>query len=186
MIDGLRRLHVGLAAAEEEDLYYLWRVYSQLMGIHPEGRPEDASLVPASVAEAAEFYNAYVRRQDTGPEVNHYGVVLTQDNLGMMVSLIPRPLRWLGFSAAPRIAMAELMTPEELARVGVTPRVGHPVVKGFLNLALHLVQDFEGVAPFSARLSALLFQDMIDRDRGGDVMFKIPVTWLGLRGAALR
>jgi hypothetical protein len=31
-----------------------------------------------------------------------------------------------------------------------------------------------------------MFQGMIDRDRGGDVMFKIPVTWFGLRGAALR
>jgi hypothetical protein len=186
VIDGLRRLRLGLSAEEEEDFYYLWRVYSLLHGIHPEGQPDDTSFIPASVAEAAEFYASYVRRQETGPVENPYGVVLTRDNLDMMVSLIPRPLRWLGFGAAPRIAMAELMTPEELARVGVSPLPGHRAVRALLNGFLHFVQGFERWVPFSARLASLLFQDMIDRDRGGAVMFKIPVTEAGLRGAALR
>ncbi len=186
VIDGLRRLRLALSAEEEEDFYYLWRIYSQLMGIHPDGQPEDASLIPGNVAEAEEFYNAYVRRQDTAAAANPYGVVLTTDNVGMMVSLLPRRLRWLGFGAAPRVAMAELMTPEELARVGVSPTAGHALTKGLLSLVLHLVQGFQDVAPFSSRLATLMFQGMIDLDRGGQVNFKIPVTWFGLRGPALR
>ena len=182
VIDGLRRLRLALTAEEEEDFYYLWRIYSQLMGIHPDGHPEDASLIPGSVAEAEEFYNAYVRRQDTAAAANPYGVVLTTDNVGMMVSLLPRRLRWLGFGAAPRVAMAELMTPEELARVGVSPTAGHALTKGLLSLVLHLVQGFQDVAPFSSRLATLMFQGMIDLDRGGQVTSRSPSPGLDCAG----
>jgi hypothetical protein len=117
LIDGVRRLDLPLADDEAEDLYYLWRVFALLMGIHPPGRPHDDSLIPPTLADAATFYQAYVRRNDTTAERNSYGVVLTQENLKMMTSMIWWPLRLIGLGWAPRIAMTDLLTPEELARV---------------------------------------------------------------------
>lgn len=184
VIDGIRRMGLHLSDADAEDYYYLWRVYAQMMGIHPEGSPEDDSYIPASVAEAGEFYASYVRRQDTGPAENPYGVVLTRDNLEMMRDLIPKPLRLLGFGYAPAIAMTELMSAEELARVGVRPATGHRVVKLVFDLGLRLAQMGEAL-PFSSRLAALMFQHMIDVSRDGEVTFTIPVTLSGLRGSSL-
>ena len=168
---------MALSAAEAEDYYYLWYVYARMMGI-----PEE--YVPATVAEAGELYGSYVRRHDSGPAENPYGVVLTQDNLDMMKSLIPKPLRLLGFGTAPAIAMAELMTPQELARVGMRPIAGHRVIRAVFHLVLKLAQGAEEL-PFSSRLAALIFQDMIDTSRGGEVTFCIPTTMIALRGRAL-
>jgi uncharacterized protein (DUF2236 family) len=177
VIEGIRRLGLPLSETEAEDYYYLWYVYARMMGI-----PEE--YVPTTVAEAGEFYDAYVRRHDSGSAENPYGVILTQDNLDMMKSLIPRPLRLLGFGTAPSIAMAELMTPEELARVGMRPIAGHRVIRAVLHLALRLVQGAETL-PFSSRLASVIFQDMIDTSRGGEVTFCIPTTMIALRGRAL-
>jgi hypothetical protein len=102
-----------------------------------------------------------------------------------MKSLIPKPLRLLGFGAAPAIAMAELMTPQELARVGVRPIAGQRVIRAVFHLALRLVQGAEEALPFSSRLASVIFQDMIDTSRGGEVTFCIPVTLFQLRGRAL-
>ncbi|MEA2559579.1 MAG: hypothetical protein QOH06_1083 [Acidobacteriota bacterium] len=177
VIEGIRRLGLSLSEAEAEDYYYLWSVYARMMGI-------PAEYIPANVAEAGEFYDSYVRRQDTGPVENPYGLVLTQDNIDMMQSLIPKPLRLVGFGFAPAIAMAELMTPQELARVGVRPIAGHRVIRTVFHLGLRLVQGAEDL-PFSSRLAALIFQDMIDTSRDGEVTFCIPVTMAGLRGRSL-
>jgi ER-bound oxygenase mpaB/B'/Rubber oxygenase, catalytic domain len=129
LIDGLRRLDLELAPQQAEDLYYVWRRFALLMGIHPDGRPDDDSYIPETLAEAAEFYQSYVRRNNTPADRNRYGVVLARDNLKMMEGLLPRPLRLLGFGYAPRICMTELLTPEELARVGLRPMVGHRLIK---------------------------------------------------------
>lgn len=182
--DGIRRMGLDLSDAEAEDYYYLWRVYAQMMGIHPDGKPEDDSYIPGNVAEAGEYYASFVRRQNTGPAENPYGVVLTRDNLDMMRALIPKLLRLLGFGYAPAIAMTELMTAEELARVGVRPASGHKVVKLVFDVGLRVAQAGEAL-PFSSRLAALMFQHMIDVDRGGEVTFTIPVTLSGLRGSSL-
>jgi hypothetical protein len=185
LIDGLRRLKTPFLPEQAEDLYYLWRVFALLMGIHPEGQPHDDSLIPASVAEAEEFYAAYVRRHDTPASENPYGEILTRNNLEMMQKLIPRPLWWLGFRWAPQICMTDILTPEELARVGFAPLPGHQPRKTLLTLVLWLFQGVMAVTPFSGRLAALIFQGMIDQDRGGQVTFSIPFTLLGLRGSAL-
>lgn len=177
VIAGIRRLGLPLPDAEAEDYYHLWWAYAQMMGI-----PEE--YVPATLAEAGEFYDAYVRRHDTGPAENPYGLVLTQDNVDMMKSLIPKPLRLLGFGAAPAIAMAEVMTPRELARVGMRPIAGHRVIRAVFHLALRLAQGAEKL-PFSSHLASVIFQDMIDTSRGGEVTFCIPVTLFQLRGRAL-
>ena len=57
LIDGVRRLDLPLGHDEAEDLYYLWRVFALLMGIHPPGRPHDDSLIPPTIADAAAFYD---------------------------------------------------------------------------------------------------------------------------------
>jgi hypothetical protein len=184
LIDGIRRLDLELAAEEAEDLYYIWRAFALLMGIHPDGRPHDGSFIPATLAEAAEFYASYVRRNNTMPAENSYGVLLTQDNLKMMEGLIPRLPRLLGLGYAPRICMTELMAPEELARVGLKPLIGHKPLKAFLGVVLRLGQRAGEHRPFAARLARLLLQGMVDVDRHGEVSFSIPRTRLDLRGPA--
>lgn len=173
VVDGIRRLGLPLSDEEAGDYYYLWYVYAQMMGI-----PVDH--VPLTLAEADEFYNSFVRRRNTGPEQNPYGLVLTQDNLDMMKSLIPKLPRLMGFGAAPAVAMAEVMTPKELARVGMRPVVGHRVLRAGFHLALRLVQGAKDL-PFTSRLAALILQDMIDTSRDGQVTFTIPVNLIGLR-----
>jgi hypothetical protein len=185
VIEGLQRLHLPLSEADAEDFYYLWLVYAVLMGIHPEGKPDDDSYIPATVEEAGQFYASYVRRHDTGPAENPYGLVLTQDNLEMMRDLIPRSLRLLGLGLAPRLAMSELMTPVEMERVGVPPLAGHGLLRAVFGLILRITQGFLDVVPFSTRLASLIFQDMIDVDRNGVVEFCIPVTLATLRSGDL-
>jgi len=183
LIDGIHRLGLPLKDEEAEDLYYLWQVFARLMGIHPEGRPGDDSRIPPTIADAGTFYAAYVRRNDTGPSRNPAGVVLTQDNLTMMRSMIPWWLRILGLGFAPSIFMTEVMTGEELARVGVTPIVGHRAIKAFLSRVVRLGQDFGEDTRFESRLARRLLQGMVDFDRRGEVPFSIPFSRYDLRGA---
>jgi hypothetical protein len=184
VIEGLQRLGLRLSEAEAEDFYYLWRVYALMMGIHPEGKPDDDSYIPATVEEAGAFYDSYVRRHDTGPAENPYGLVLTQDNLDMMRDLIPKPLR-LVLGLAPRLSMSELMTPVEMARVGVQPVAGHGLLRAVFGLVLRVAQGLLDVVPFSTRLATLIFQEMIDTSREGVVEFCIPVNLTTLRSTSL-
>jgi hypothetical protein len=184
LIEGIRRLGLPLAAEEAEDLYYMWRVFALLMGIHPPGQPHDDSLIPPTIADAGVFYASYVRRNDTSADRNPYGVTLTQDNLRMMRSMIPRWMRLIGLGWAPTVAMAELLTDEEMARVGVAPLPGHTVIKALLGAILRLGRDVGGHTSFAARLSRLVLQGMVDVDRRGEVSFSIPVSQVDLRSAA--
>lgn len=184
LIDGIRRLGLELGSEEAEDLYYIWRTFGLLMGIHPDGRPHDDSFIPATLADAAEFYASYVRRNNTMPDRNRYGVLLTQNNLQMMKRLIPPLPRLLGLGFAPRICMTELMTPEELARVGFKPLIGHKLLKTILSAGLRLGQQAEERTPLAARLAHLLLQGMVEADRRGQVSFSVPLTRLDLRGPA--
>jgi hypothetical protein len=186
LIEGVRRLGLPLEAEEAEDLYYLWRIFAMLMGIHPPGRPDDDSLVPATLAGAATFYAAYVRRNDTGADRNPYGVVLTQDNLKMMRTMIPRSLRLIGFGVTPTIAMADLLTDEELARVGMSRLTGHALLRAIFGTLLRLGRDVGHHTSFAARLSRLLLQGMVDVDRRGEVPFSIPASQADLRSAAFQ
>ena len=184
LIEGVRRLDLPLGEQEAEDLYYMWRVFALLMGIHPPGKPHDDSLIPSTIADAGTFYESYVRRNDTTAERNPYGVVLTQANLAMMTAMVWWPLRIIGVGWAPRIAMTELLTPEELARVGLSPLVGHSLIKAVLATILRLGRDVGIHTSFAARLSRLLLQGMVDLDRRGEVPFSIPLSQEDLRSAA--
>jgi hypothetical protein len=184
VVEGLHALQLDLAAPDAEDFYYLWRTFALLMGIHPEGRPHDESFIPATLAEAAEFYRSYVRRNNTLPDRNPSGVLLTQHNLDMMERMLPRFPRLPGLGWAPRVFMTELLKPEELARVGFAPLPGHGLLKACLALALRLGQLFGEREPFAAQLARLLLQGMVDVDRHGRVSFSIPFTRLDLHGSA--
>jgi hypothetical protein len=184
LIDGIGRLGLTLPASEAEDLYYLWRVFAQVMGIHPPGRPDDASYVPSTLSEAAEFYTAYVRRTNTPAADNPAGVALTQANLAMMQRLLPPVARLLGAGLAPRLFMTELLTRGELARVGVTPLPGHQLLKALVTLVLRIGQwagERDGLVD---TLGHLVLQGMVDVDRRGEVEFSIPFSRYDLRGPA--
>ena len=181
IVDGTKRLGVPFSEQEAEDNYYLWRVFALLMGIHPEGRPHDWSYIPETLSDAAEFYASYARRNDVRTaDTNAHGVVLTQDNLRMMEHFIPRPLKWLGFRFAPQIWMAEMMTPDEMALVGVKPLMGHTIIKTLLAGMLRVGRT-AGHHWVFATLARDILQGMVDVDRGGEATFSIPFTRLDLR-----
>ncbi len=183
LVDGIGRLGLTMKPGEPDDLYYLWRVFALLMGIHPEGSPHDDSYIPANLSDAAEFYASFVRRNNTMPAANPSGPVLTQDNLDMMQRLLPPPLRWMGLRFAPRILMTELLQPDELARVGFTPLTGHATLKRVLHAILRAGQRAGEDDLFAARVARLVLQGMVDYDRGGEVEFGVAFSRLGLRGA---
>lgn len=187
VIDGLRKLELGLADEEAEDYYYLWRVYALLMGIHPEGAPLDDSLIPRTVDDAAAFYASYTRRWFTGPEENPAGVVLAQDNLDMMVSLLPRPLQHTSLHLAPQMVMAELLGAEGMARVGLAPVEGHETLYKVFCGALAVEQTVADAAPCGLveLLGRHLLQKMIDTSRDGAVQFIVPVSVQDLRSQGL-
>ena len=186
VVAGIRRLGLPLAESEAEDFYYVWRVFAQVMGVHPPGDPDDGSLVPANLAEATEFYASYVRRTNTMPDRNPYGVVLTQDNLQMMERLIPLVPRMFGLGLAPYLCMTELMTREDLARVGFTPMPGHWLLRPLLTLVLRIGQWTGHHSSLASHVAHLVLQGMVDVDRRGEVEFSIPFSRLDLQGSAFR
>jgi hypothetical protein len=186
VIDGLRILGAGLAPSEEEDLLHVWSVFAQVVGIHPEGRPESAEYVPASVAEAAEFYAAYKRRHYVDAAANPKGDVLAHDNLRMLEDLMPSWWRKVGLGVVPRIYMQDLIGAEGCARVGIAPVFGHRLLKAALLRLVRLSHRAIDVVP--ARLddtvSQHLFQGMINRTWDGQVTFLIPDTVADVRELA--
>ena len=100
----------------------------------------------------------------------------------MMEHMLPLGLRLLGFGFAPRICMTELLTPQELARVGYAPLAGHRLLKLLLAQGLRFGQDAGRDAPVVSSLARHLLQAMVDASRGGQVSFSIPFSRLGLRG----
>ncbi|MEI6740822.1 MAG: oxygenase MpaB family protein [Gemmatimonadaceae bacterium] len=66
VIQGLRTLGVVLTPRQEEDYYYVWRVYAHLKGVRAPGMPDDADCLPQSVAEAEVFYQAFAKRHYVG------------------------------------------------------------------------------------------------------------------------
>jgi hypothetical protein len=179
VITGFRTLKVGLTPEQEEDYYYLWRVFAQLMAI-------PAECVPESVAEAGAFYDAYARRQFAPLEQNPFGAHLADRNLKMLKLMIPQWLRRLGLGAVPRIYMCVLLSPEECARVRIKPAIGHEALRALLlelpRLWIELWRRVDA-RDLSAHetLSRLFFQGLIDESYGGEVRFRIPLDLQELR-----
>jgi hypothetical protein len=184
VLEGLKKLGCRMTGQAAEDRYYRWRVYALLMGIHPPGRPDDDSWIPADLGEADRFYASYIRRHFTGPERNPDGVKLSQANLDLMQHLIPNPLRRLGLGMVPQLAMTELLAPEELARTGIPPVVGHVRGKAVFATAVHTFYGLWAHLPVGLVQGAsyLMHKGMIKLGRGGEVEFTIPSSLESLRG----
>ena len=186
VIHGLRTLGAGLEPKEEEDFAYLWQSFARMMGIHPEGRPEDPSLVPATIDEAAVFYAAYARRHYVDAAANPDGVALSRVNLEMVESFVPGWARLLGLGLLPRLVMTELLGEQGVRRVGIEPRAGHRLLCACFSGLLRVLQNISDDCPnhLGERLGQLVFQDMIDISRGGEVTFLVPDSLAAMRELA--
>lgn len=184
VIDGLRRLGCVTRDKDAEDRYYRWQVFARLMGIHPPGAPHDGSWIPEDVAAAARFYSSYTRRHFTRAAENPEGARLAQINLDLMVDLVPKRLRRLGHGTMPRVAMAELLEPAELARIGMSPVAGHRFMKALFTVSIHLSYGLWRGLPrrLEYALGSLLYNSMVRQSRGGTVEFVIPTSVDTLRG----
>ena len=181
VVRGVEKLGVPFTKQEADDNYYLWRTFALLMGIHPEGKPHDWSYLPETLDEAWEFYTAFARRHDAPATENPYGVLLTSHNLQMMKKMIGLPLALLGMRFAPKIWMAEMLTVEEMALVGVERLFGHDIIRALLVRVLAVSRSFTHHWVF-ATLAREILQSMVDVDRGGEATFSIPFSRLGLQG----
>jgi hypothetical protein len=175
VILGLRTMGAGLTPDEENDFYYTWRVFAALMGIHPPGDPNSTAYLPDGIEDLGSFYAQYCHRHYVPAVQNPNGVALAAANMHMLRSMIPRPLRFLGFGCVPRLAMYDLMGPEACARIGIAPLPGHPIIK-WLLLHLHPFVASKGSrnAGRHDRLARIIFQDMIKSAYGGEVTFTVP------------
>jgi hypothetical protein len=182
VIMGFRQLHADLSPEEEEDFYYLWRIYAQMMGIMPD-------YIPENVAEAAAFYAAYARRHYVTAAANPLGVTLARADLRMLQHLIPRSLRLLGLGVVPRIYMCDLLGKEGCQRVGIRPVLGHVVLKWLLHYVPRLwIRLTEPDDKYERHLhetcSRLIFQGLINRAYNGQVTFLVPETIADLQRLA--
>lgn len=185
VITGMRTLHCALTHDEEEDLFYLWRVFALLCGIHPPGDPSSMAWIPDSVDDAAVFYGAYAGRHFTDADRNPDGVALAQANLSMLRDMIPPFPRLLGLGLAPRVYMLHLAGVDACRRVGIAPMPGHALLKRILDILPRMwyavsrsvtsAESSLGMHPRHS-FSRLLFQHLIDDAFGHSVTFTVPVT----------
>ena len=190
VVNGLKQLEIGLTDEQAEDLYYPWRVFSQIVGIHPPGLPDSTEYVPANLEEAGMFYRSYARRHYAWEAVdNRDGVELAQANRQMMNDMLPQtPLRRLGLKSVPRIYMQRLVGNDGCWRVGIKPVPLLFVTKWVL---LHLpavwvwlwerLDGLPRAKHVHERLSQWIFQRIIKRGRDGRVHFVIPDDLADLR-----
>ena len=109
--DGLETLKMPMSPEDAEAYHAVWRVFARCMGIHPPGEPKSWAWIPASLAEARDFYASYSRRHYRPAAENEEGVMLAAANLRMLSRRMP-------FFAA-RIFMHALMGPEASDRLGI-------------------------------------------------------------------
>ncbi len=176
VIEGMRTLDVGLTHDEEEDFFYVWRVFALMMGIHPPDRPDSFELIPDNVADAEAFYDVYRRRHYVSANKNPDGVALGAANLEMLVSFVPWFLRLFGFGQLPRAYMQKLMGPEQCAFIEIKRGHADELISWILLHLQRLWKPFESLhTNRHERFGALIFQDMIDRAYGGEVTFTVPM-----------
>lgn len=190
VVEGLRKLEVGLSEEEAEDFWYLWHVFGRLMGIHPPGEPASAAWMPGDLAAAAEFYAAYARRQFAEAEENPEGVELARDNLRMVRDLLPRGFRGLGPGRIlPRLYCSELCG-ETAARVGVERLRGHALLKLLLmklpGLYLRFWSEIDPCGHAHRDFARLVFEGMIHYDFRDGICFLVPESLADLEELAVR
>jgi hypothetical protein len=182
LLMGLRTLDAGLTPAQEEDCFYLWRVYALMMGIHPGGHPESDEYLPDSIDDAARFYEAYRRRHYVNASANPEGVSLAAADLKMLRGQIPSILRLFGFGVMPHIYMRELMGDEACARIGIRPVYGQAAIKWALMHIHGILKPVEEIDPAGVgRMGETMFQSMISKAYNGEVTFTVPTTLKDLK-----
>lgn len=180
VIDGMAELGVVLSPQDAEDYFYLWQVYGQLQGIR-------AEWMPRSLAEGRAFCAAYAREFRNAAD-NPHGIALTRADLDMMKSLVPWPLRALGFGAAPTVYLLRLLGEEAAARVGVVKRPRH-AVSDWLIMALPAFWNrlWNSLAPerkVHNAISSMFFRSLIVHAWGDEVRFGVPERLRDLRKLA--
>lgn len=182
VIDGMPKLGDALPKNDAEDYYYLWRAFAVAMGIHPPGQRGNDAWVPATLDDARAFYVSYERRHyQSNPSLNPDGVALAQENLSMLHTLLPLPLRLPGLNRIPELLMTQLIGDEGCRRVGLTPYVVpyglHDIAVGALSALVGVGRWFDRIDPtgnWHPTISAVLLQSMIKQQYGGIVTFEIP------------
>ena len=152
------------------------------MGIHPPGQRGSDVWVPATLDDARAFYASYERRHyEQNAALNPDGVALAQENLAMLHTLLPRPLRLPGLRRIPELLMTQLMGEESCRRVGLTPYVVpfglHWLAVGTLRAMIGMGRFLDRIDPtgmWHPTLSEVLLQGMIKKQYGGIVTFEIP------------
>jgi hypothetical protein len=88
-LDGLEKLHVGLAPHEAEAYFKVWKHVGSLMGVQ---------IIPDTPADAEALTALIKERQVDAPirdgSRNHHGIELTRALLDFMRKSLPIPLRW--------------------------------------------------------------------------------------------
>jgi hypothetical protein len=176
VLRGLRTLGVGLRRKEEEDFFYVWKVFGLMIGIHPPGEPYSMDYLPRDMADADLFMRQYSRRHYLDSSQNPEGITLITATLDLLRLMVPQPHRSLGFAVVSRIAMQELMGEDACRRVGIAPVRGHDFRKWMYLQAHHLLKPHHGRGAHV--LPRIIFQDMIKGGYNGEVTIKMPV---GLR-----
>jgi hypothetical protein len=183
VIEGMRTLNAGLTRVEEEDFFYIWRVFALMMGIHPSDKPDSFEHIPDNVDDAGAFYEAYRRRHYVTADKNPDGVALGSANLAMLQDFVPGILRFFGFIVLPQLYMLQLMGPRQCSLIGIKRLPGHTLIRWVLLNLSHLWRPIEHVrTKLHERIGAMIFQDMIDKAYGGEVTFTIPLNIQDLRG----
>ncbi|MGA3246538.1 MAG: oxygenase MpaB family protein [Bacteroidota bacterium] len=176
VIEGMRTLDVGLTHDEEEDFFYIWRMFALMMGIHPPGKPDSFEYIPDNVDDARAFYEAYRRRHYVAADKNPDGVALGAANLRMLVDFVPWIFRLLGFGRLPHAYMQKLMGTEQCARIGIQRRHFDALISWVLLRLQRLWKPFERIRTNRhERFGGMIFQDLIDRAYGGEVTFTVPM-----------
>ena len=191
VINGTRELDIPLSAQDAEDYYYVWRVFALMMAIHPPDDPASTAWVPATIAEAQEFYTAYARRHYATAAKNPDGCKLAADNLRMLEALMPSKLRWMGLSRVPRFYMTQLIGLDGCARVGLAPAGQWPITRLALMEIIRawsafwaVVDRFGDFRSMHERVSAILLQRMITRGLDRDMNFDVPFDLSEIRSLA--
>lgn len=180
VVDGLAALGVPLTDEEAADYFHLWQMYGELQGIKPEWMPQ-------SLEDGRAFCAAYAREFRSAEE-NPHGVSLTRADLDMMKSLVPWPLRLLGFGAAPTVYLLHLLGEEAAARVGVSRGKRHIVCEWVvMKLPALWRRLWNTLTPDKAvheRVSRLFFRSLIVHAYGEEVSFRVPDSLQELRKLA--
>lgn len=182
LIQGWRTLHVHPSLEDQEDFFYLWRVYALMMGLHPEGEPHSFAHIPSNLAEAEEFYAAYCKAYYVEAHKNPEGVQLAKSNLDLLRDMVPAPLASLGMKALPRAYMQLLIGERGCERVAVPYRWHEQTLNWILTRAHTVGLLFEGMGHvLHAHVTLAMFKEMIRKQYGHGTQIMIPAqitdTW---------